>query len=83
MTFGKWCAVVVAAARSSVVNPQSRQTPSISVAWRFLLPGTEADLKLIVEVDGEHHETDEGRPHDQRRDPYLAERAYHVVRIPG
>ena len=40
-------------------------------------------LKLIVEVDGEHHQTDEGRQHDQRRDRYLAERGYPVVRIPG
>ncbi len=26
---------------------------------------------------------DEGRQHDRRRDQYLAERGYHVVRIPG
>ena len=40
-------------------------------------------LKLIVEVDGQHHQTDEGRQHDQRRDHYLAELGYHVLRIPG
>jgi len=40
-------------------------------------------LKLIVEVDGEHHQTDEGRQHDQRRDQYLTEQGYQVVRIPG
>ena len=40
-------------------------------------------LKLIVEVDGEHHQTNEGRQHDQRRDQYLAEQGYHVVRVPG
>ena len=40
-------------------------------------------LKLIIEVDGEHHQTDEGRRHDQRRDRYLAEQGYQVVRIPG
>ena len=40
-------------------------------------------LKLVVEVDGEHHQTDEGRQHDQRRDQYLAEQGYHVVRLPG
>ena len=40
-------------------------------------------LRLIVEVDGEHHQTDEGRQHDQRRDQYLSEQGYHVVRIPG
>ena len=30
-------------------------------------------LKLIIEIDGEHHQTDEGRQHDQHRDHYLAE----------
>ena len=40
-------------------------------------------LKLIVEVDGEHHQTDEGRQHDQRRDHCLAELGYHVLRIAG
>ena len=40
-------------------------------------------LKLVVEVDGEHHQTAEGRQHDQCRDRYLAELGYHVVRIPG
>jgi very-short-patch-repair endonuclease len=40
-------------------------------------------LKLIVEVDGEHHQTDEGRKHDQRRNQFLAEQGYHVMRIEG
>ncbi len=40
-------------------------------------------LNLIIEVDGEHHQTAEGRQHDQHRDQYLAEQGYHVVRIPG
>ena len=40
-------------------------------------------LKLIVEVDGEHHQTEEGREHDQRRDRYLAEQGYTLLRIPG
>ena len=40
-------------------------------------------LKLIVEVDGEHHQTEEGREHDERRDRYLAERKYTLLRIPG
>ncbi|WP_390621071.1 endonuclease domain-containing protein [Stieleria neptunia] len=29
------------------------------------------DLKLIIEVDGKQHQTDEGRQYDQRRDQYL------------
>ncbi len=40
-------------------------------------------LKLIVEVDGEHHQTEEGRERDERRDRYLAERGYTLLRIPG
>ena len=40
-------------------------------------------LKLVVEVDGEEHQTDEGRHYDQRRDQYLADRGYRVVRILG
>ena len=40
-------------------------------------------LKLILEVDGEHHQTDEGREHDKRRDRYLAEQGYTLLRIPG
>ena len=40
-------------------------------------------LKLIVEVDGESHQSDEGRRRDLRRDEFLAEKGYQVVRIPG
>ena len=40
-------------------------------------------LKLIVEIDGDHHQTDEGRQHDERRDRFLSEKGYEVVRIPG
>ena len=41
------------------------------------------DLKLIIEVDGKQHQTDEGCQYDQRRDQYSAEQGYQVVRIPG
>ncbi len=40
-------------------------------------------LKLIIAVDGDHHHTEEGRLHDQRRDQYLRELGYEVHRIPG
>ena len=40
-------------------------------------------LKLVIEVDGEHHQTDEGRKRDQRRDQFLLEQGYEVVRVPG
>ena len=40
-------------------------------------------LKLIVEVDGEHHFQEQGRQRDQRRDRYLGDLGYEVLRIPG
>ena len=40
-------------------------------------------LKLIVEVDGEHHHCDQGRRYDQRRDHRLSSQGYTVLRIPG
>ena len=40
-------------------------------------------LKLIVEVDGEHHFQEQGRQRDQRRDCYLRRLGYEVLRIPG
>ena len=40
-------------------------------------------LKLIIEIDGEPHQSDEGRRHDRRRDQFLAEQGYKIVRIPG
>ena len=39
-------------------------------------------LKLIVEVDGAHHFTEEGRMHDRARDHYLRQLGYVVWRIP-
>ena len=40
-------------------------------------------LKLILEVDGEHHQTEQGRDRDERRDRYLVEQGYALLRIPG
>ena len=40
-------------------------------------------LKLIVEVDGAHHFTKEGKRHDARRDQYRFEEGYVAHRIPG
>ena len=40
-------------------------------------------LKLIVEIDGEHHQTDEGKAYDAAHDTFLAEQGYEVLRIPG
>jgi len=40
-------------------------------------------LKLVVEVDGEHHFTDIGIASDRSRDQYLRQLGYTVLRIPG
>jgi very-short-patch-repair endonuclease len=40
-------------------------------------------LKLIIEIDGKDHFTEQGREHDRVRDKYLNERGYEVLRIPG
>jgi very-short-patch-repair endonuclease len=37
--------------------------------------------KLIVEVDGNLHETDEGKHHDANRDTYLRSLGYTVIRL--
>ena len=37
-------------------------------------------VKLIVEVDGAHHDTPEQMAHDARRDAWLRSRGYTVVR---
>ena len=40
-------------------------------------------LRLIVEVDGDPHFTERGKQKDRRRDHYLRELGYEVLRIPG
>jgi len=40
-------------------------------------------LKLVIEIDGEHHLTEEGQTHDKRRDEFLRDRGYQVLRIAG
>ena len=41
------------------------------------------ELQFIVEVDGKHHETGEGRSHDGQRDRFLKELGYQVLRVKG
>ena len=41
------------------------------------------ELKLMVEIDGEPHLTDEGRERDRIRDQFLKELGYKVLRVPG
>jgi len=40
-----------------------------------------AELKLVVELDGESHYTDEGLKHDQERDAFLREHGLKVIRF--
>lgn len=41
------------------------------------------ELKLVIEVDGEHHLKDEGKEYDRQRDAYLRSQGYEILRIPG
>lgn len=37
--------------------------------------------RLVVEVDGDSHETDAGRAHDKRRDDFLKDQGFRVLRF--
>ncbi|PBB38066.1 endonuclease domain-containing protein [Mesorhizobium sp. M1A.F.Ca.ET.072.01.1.1] len=54
-----------------------RQSPIGPYIVDFVCP----KVKLIVEVDGDLHETEAGRRHDVNRDAYLRSLGYVVVRI--
>ncbi|MBL8809241.1 MAG: DUF559 domain-containing protein [Planctomycetaceae bacterium] len=41
------------------------------------------ELRLVIEIDGEPHFTEEGREHDRIRDRFLQRSGYTVLRIPG
>ena len=41
------------------------------------------ELRLVVEVDGAHHFTQEGMAADRERDSHLRRLGYSVLRIPG
>ena len=41
------------------------------------------ELKLIVEIDGEPHLTDEGWERDRIRDQFLRGLGYKILRVPG
>ena len=57
-------------------------TPDIPTLDRIIEPDfCWPDLQLCIEVDGEQHDTPEGRAADQRRDAALSEAGYRVVRI--
>jgi very-short-patch-repair endonuclease len=37
--------------------------------------------RVVVEVDGDNHETDHGQRHDRRRDAFLAEEGFTILRF--
>ncbi|MDH4441751.1 MAG: endonuclease domain-containing protein, partial [Rhizobium sp.] len=37
--------------------------------------------RIVVEVDGDSHETDAGRKHDLRRDAFMASQGFKVLRF--
>lgn len=41
------------------------------------------ELKLIIEIDGEPHLTEEGRERDRKRDAYMKKQGYKILRVPG
>ena len=41
------------------------------------------ELKLVVEVDGEDHFTEQGMRHDKIRDAFLRKQGYEVIRVAG
>ena len=56
-----------------------RQHPIGPYIADFYCPAT----KLIVEIDGESHSTDERSRHDERRDEWLKDQGLKVIRIPA
>ena len=67
---------------------RSRQCRNQKFRREYPIPPYMADfccvaLKLIVEIDGEDHQTDDGKARDAARDKFLAEQGYEVLRIPG
>jgi very-short-patch-repair endonuclease len=41
------------------------------------------ELKLIIEVDGSDHLSEAGRERDRRRDQFLMQQGFQVLRVPG
>ena len=67
---------------------RKRQCRGIKFRREHPIPPYTADfcciqIRLIVEVDGDHHYTDAGKRHDRHRDKFLFSRGYTVLRIPG
>jgi very-short-patch-repair endonuclease len=67
---------------------RNRQVDNVKFRREFPIPPYTVDFcsverKLIIEVDGESHFTEEGQQHDQIRDRFLRELGYRVLRING
>jgi very-short-patch-repair endonuclease len=67
---------------------RNRQIGKQKFRREYAIPPYTADfccveLKLILEIDGADHLTDDGRQRDRVRDAFLKRRGYRVMRISG
>jgi len=67
---------------------RSRQIEGVKFRREFPIPPYTVDFcsverKLIIEVDGQGHFSEEGERHDQVRDDYLQRLGYRILRVPG
>ncbi|AMV30634.1 hypothetical protein VN12_00865 [Pirellula sp. SH-Sr6A] len=67
---------------------RNRQIQGLKFRREYPIPPYTVDFccveqKLIIEIDGESHFTEDGLAHDRHRDRFLHGRGYRVLRIPG
>src|SRR5512137_1243411 len=67
---------------------RNRQIGNQKFRREYAIPPYTADfccveLRLIVEIDGSDHLTEDGRQRDRVRDDFLNRRGYRVMRISG
>jgi len=57
------------------------QTPAEQELWRKNCADGSREQRLIVEVDGATHSTDEELAYDARREKFLAGEGYRILRV--
>jgi very-short-patch-repair endonuclease len=67
---------------------RNRQIEGVKFRREFPIPPYTVDFcsveeRLIIEVDGQAHFSEEGERHDHARDQYLESLGYRILRIPG
>jgi very-short-patch-repair endonuclease len=63
--------------------PSILYTPQINPIPPYTVDFVCIRLKLIIEVDGEGHLTVEGRRADEKRDQFLRDKGFEVLRLNG